>query len=413
MTSKGEMEMETKAFARRYYLDWLRVLATLMVFVYHSSRFFNMEDWNVKNPTLYPWVEVWNRFAVTWMMPLFFVISGASLFYVVSKGGAGKFLKDRSLRLLVPLVVGVFTHVSLQVYLERISHGDFSGSFFQFLPHYFEGIYEGGNVASGNFAITGMHLWYLLWLFLFSLVLYPLLRWLKGKGQRVLSWLGDLFALPGVVYLMALPTLLLLILINPDNPVMAEREAGWSLVIYLWLLISGFMVISHERLQASVQRLRWLSLVMAVVSIGTFLYLSFHFDFPAFGTPLYSLIFGLMGLSSWCWILAALGLGMKHLEFNKPFLSYANEAVLPFYILHQTVLVAVGYFVVQWAIPDLLKWVIILLVSFTVIMVLYEFLVRRFNLMRFLFGMKLRPKPAAMQSQEAADAGQAETSPSA
>jgi hypothetical protein len=85
---------------------------------------------------------------------------------------------------------------------------------------------------------------------------------------------------------------------------------------------------------------------------------------------------------------------MKHLNFSKPFLKYANEAVLPFYILHQTVLLCVGYFVVQWAIPDLLKWVIILPVSFVIIMVLYEFLVRRFNVMRVLFGMKLL-KPSA------------------
>ena len=78
-----------------------------------------------------------------------------------AQGGAGKFVKDKVLRLLVPLLVGDFTHASLQVYLERFTHGQFSGSYFQFLPHYFKGFYEGGNPASGNFALTGMHLWYL------------------------------------------------------------------------------------------------------------------------------------------------------------------------------------------------------------------------------------------------------------
>ena len=79
--------------------------------------------------------------------------------------------------------------------------------------------------------------------------------------------------------------------------------------------------------------------------------------------------------------------------------------MLPFYILHQTVLLSVGYFVVPLAIPDLLKWAIILLVSFALIMVLYEFLVRRFNVLRFLFGMKLRPKAPAAQPPEAAATG--------
>jgi peptidoglycan/LPS O-acetylase OafA/YrhL len=79
--------MEKKAYARVYYLDWLRVLAILFVLVYHSTRFFNPEDWHVKNPITYQWVEWWNRFAGAWMMPLIFVISGASLFYAVGKGG--------------------------------------------------------------------------------------------------------------------------------------------------------------------------------------------------------------------------------------------------------------------------------------------------------------------------------------
>jgi hypothetical protein len=79
---------------------------------------------------------------------------------------------------------------------------------------------------------------------------------------------------------------------------------------------------------------------------------------------------------------------MKHLNVNTPFLKYANEAVLPFYILHQTVLLCVGYFVVRWNIPDLLKWAIIASISFVIIMGLYE-LVRRNNTLRFLFGMKL------------------------
>jgi hypothetical protein len=257
-----------------------------------------------------------------------------------------------------------------------------------------------------------MHLWYLFWLFLFSIVLYPLLRWLKGRGRRVLSRSGDLFALPGAVYALALPTVLLLVLPDPGSPVMDLKEGGWSVVIYLWLLLSGFLLISHERLQASVGRLRWLSLALALVSIGTFLVLGFRFGGPTFGTARYALVLGLMGFGSWCWILAVLGFGIEHLDFPTPFVKYANEAVLPFYILHQTVLLCVGYFVVQWAIPDLLKWVTILLASFAIIMVLYEFLVRRLNVLRFLFGMRPLPQAPAAQPEEAVPASHPGIQPS-
>ena len=145
---------------------------------------------------------------------------------------------------------------------------------------------------------------------------------------------------------------------------------------------------------------RWLSLVMALVSVGAFLFLSFHYEMLAFGTLRYTVVFGLRGMGSWCSVVAILGFGRKHLDFSTPFVKYANEAVLPFYILHQTVLLCVGYFVVQWAIPDLLKWAIILLASFAIIMGLYEFLVRRFNILRFLFGMKLVVKQQAAQPGE-------------
>ena len=68
--------MKKSRVARAHFLDWLRVVGILAVLVYHSSRFFNVEDWHVKNPVWIPWVEVWNRFAVIWLMPLMFVISG-------------------------------------------------------------------------------------------------------------------------------------------------------------------------------------------------------------------------------------------------------------------------------------------------------------------------------------------------
>jgi peptidoglycan/LPS O-acetylase OafA/YrhL len=390
--------MEKKASTRLYYLDWLRVLAILTVFVYHTTRLFNVEDWAVKNPTWYPSVEAWNRFATAWMLPLIFVVSGASLFYAVGKGeggwrGAGKFIKDKALRLLVPVVVCDLTHASLQAYLNRLTHGEFSGSYFQYLPQYF----------FDDFELEGAHLWYLWVLFVFSVLLYPLLCWFKGRGQGVLSKLGDLLALPGVVYVLALPAMVLAVLLDYQGTELAN--AGWLYVVYLWLTLAGFLVVSGERLQDSIERLRWLSLPIGLIAVVVSIFLVGLGALPAFGTWRYTLAWGIRALGAWCCILAILGFGRKYLNYTTPFLKYANEAVLPFYILHQTVILAVGYFVVQWAIPDLLKWLIVVPVSFAIIMILYEFLVRRYNVMRFLFGMKPRPKAPAVQPQAAAAPG--------
>ena len=73
--------MDIKVSTRNNYLDWLRVLGILFVFIYHSSRLYNVETWLIKNEIWYPSVELWNVFATSFMMPLMFAISGASLFY--------------------------------------------------------------------------------------------------------------------------------------------------------------------------------------------------------------------------------------------------------------------------------------------------------------------------------------------
>jgi glucan biosynthesis protein C len=371
---------------RRYDLDWLRVLTILTVFIYHSARFFNLGGWHVKNAITYPGVEVWEQILETWMMPLCFVISGASVFYALGKGGPGRFVKDKVLHLLVPLLVGIFTHSVLQVYLERLTHGQFSGSFFQFYPHYFEGLYL---FDGGNFAWMGIHLWYLEMLFVFCLLFLPLLLWLKhGSGRHALARVGNWLAVPGAAILLMVPIVLVLNLVDTSNPLGMEDFGGWSILSHAWFFLSGFVIASVERLQQSIRRLRWLWLVGAVsltlAQIGSWIVGSQALA----GPPRYGFDMQHTDLLAYLWILAFLGLGMRHLNVNAPWLQHSNEAVLPFYILHQPVLLSVGYFVLGWAIPDGLKWAIIAAGSFAIIMLLYEFLVRRLNILRILFGMK-------------------------
>ena len=139
---------------------------------------------------------------------------------------------------------------------------------------------------------------------------------------------------------------------------------------------------------------------MGLVLSPVYLFLVFQTNYLALSQLANAFANPLRCLVAWSWLLTVLGFGMQNLNFNSPFLKYANEAVLPFYILHQTVIVVLGYFIVQWAIPDPLKFLLILILSFFVIIGLYEFVVRRFNVMRFLFGMKLRAKYIEIQTEE-------------
>lgn len=383
--------MNTKARVRINYLDWLRVLGILFVFIYHSTRLYNFEDWSVKNNVWYPSVEYWNSFATTFMMPLMFVVSGASLFYAMKKGGFGKFLKDKTLRLLVPLLVANLTHITIQAYLWDYTHGQFSGNYIEFLPQYY-------HLNSINW--LGAHLWYLWYLFLFSIILYPLMRWLKGSGNGFLFKLDGWLSKTGMVYILALP-ILFLALLPEDAPLMNEN-GGWPYLMYMFFLLYGFLIVSDERLQDRIRQMRWISLLVGLaLAVGHSIV-----DNQLANQDVMSPGLILAGVTryfgGWICILAFFGMGMQYLTMRTPALDYANEAVLPFYILHQTVIMAVGFFVLQWAIPEVLEWAIAVVLSFVIIMIIYEYLIRRWNVMRFLFGMKrlpARPAEGAVKPQ--------------
>ena len=380
--------MSTVASNRRYELDWLRVLAILVVFLYHSTRFFNLGDWHVKNVNTYVWVEIWNIFATRWMMPLFFIISGASLFYAIGRsGGFSRFYVDKFLRLMIPVLFASVTHSALQVYLERLTHGQFSGSFFSFLPEYFNGVYLGIGMP-GNFAYHGMHLWYLFFLFIYGLICYPLFIWLKAGGRKILNRITSLFAMPGLIYLwFALPFLIMKALI--PQSVLDAGSGGWGFLYYIWFLISGFLIVSSDRLQRVIKNQRRISLLLGVVLMSALLYQLFSPSRVIFQARMSDWIYPLLFFSSaWCWLFAIFGFGMRYLAFDRPVLRYANEGVLPFFILHQTVLLGVGYFIMTWEINDVLKWAIVFTSSFIIIIALYTLLIRKFDLFRFLCGMK-------------------------
>lgn len=387
---------------RQYYLDWLRVLSIFLVFVYHTARIFGGESFHINNLRTYAGVDSFTAMLTIVGMPLLFLVAGASAYLSLGKTAPGRYMKERVLRLLVPFAAGLLTHIPILVYLERVNHGEFTGSLVDFLPHYFDGFYGFG----GNFAWMGLHLWFLVMLFLYTLLALPVLVWLaRGRGAAVLARAADFLARPGAIYLLVLPVLLLAVALDPET-VGISVFGGWNVFIYMLYFLYGAVLVAHDGLQRSIERQRWISLAVALVFLiarSLLWFTRFNEVNPAFQTADYALQNSVRALGSWFGVLAIWGFSIRHLNFGTAALYLANEAVLPFYVLHQTVLIIVGFYVIQWAIPDPLKFGVIFAGSLLIIVGLYWFLIRPYNIMRFLFGM--RPKRAVATAPASPAAG--------
>lgn len=379
--------METITAQRRYDLDWLRVGAFALVFLYHCSRFFDSEWWHVKNATASVLVDSLKGIFDMWGMALLFLISGASIYFALRPGRTTSFLRDRVSRLLIPLAFGIIVLGPPQIYLTRLTHGEFQGNFLEFLPLYFRDWHLWG----GNFAWSGVHLWYLEDLFLFTLVLLPLFAALKGRaGRRFTQSLGRHSARPGAIFLWVLPLAMLLIVTDPFGILRPELpEDVVRLIAYPLCLVFGFLVFSDGQIQQAIIRQRRIALALAIVlTLG----MPMISTLPGMQSslPVYTLVMSSASLLSWSSILAILGYGMRYLTANRPVLTYANEAVLPFYVLHQPVILILGYFIIPLALPIVAKYLIIASLAFGVTLGLYEYGVRRWNPVRRVFGLKPR-----------------------
>lgn len=375
--------MNAKNIQRRFDIDWLRVLLILTVFFYHTGRFFNGDDWHVNASRQSLVITHVINFLNPIMMPAIFILSAAAIVFTLGSRGIGRFAWDKVKRLLIPLVFGIFVLSPSMVYQERLTHGEFSGSLWQFLPHYFDGMYAFG----GNFAWMGLHLWYLEVLFIFTFLCLPLFLFLKSRwGAALVRGLAWFFEKPGAIYLLTIPIGLSVTFFEDVGPLGMRDMGGNMLTTYLTYFILGFLIFSDERFQRAIICQRYISLAAGLLLTYTYLYGKYT---NAFFLNTDSRLWNVAEpFLAWGWILAILGFGMKYLNFRNRFLTYANEAVLPFYMLHQPVILIVGYFILKLELPIAVQYATIAVISFATIMAIYEYLVRRMNPLRVLFGMK-------------------------
>lgn len=380
---------------RRYDLDWLRIAAFGLLIFYHVGMFYVTWGFHVKSSHASSAPEPLMLLLNPWRLTLLFVISGCATRFMMDKMKTGAFLKSRTSRLLIPLVFCVFVIVPPQTYFEIVEKLGFSGSVGEFYGKYV--------TASGGWGIitpTYNHLWFVVYLFIYTLLILGIGPLLK-RMPRQLAVLGS--GLPVIV----IPFLFLFAARAFMEPLYPETHAliddWYGHAVNFTAFLFGYAIAKHEAFFEFCQRIRWPMLITALVAWATLT--TYRYGGFASGEPSSVLLLAgpaLREMQAWIMILALFGFARKHLRHDNAARRYLTDAIFPFYIIHQTTIVVAGHYLNQAGLPVGVEAPLLIILTAASCWIGYE-IVRRIGILRPLFGLKWEsradrshtPQPAA------------------
>lgn len=379
MTAKAAAPRPDTAISRRNDIDWLRICAVFVLIPYHTSRIFDIwEAFYVKNAEESVALTGIRAFFDPWGMPLLFVLAGAATWFALRRRTGIEYLSERILRLIIPLFFGLAVIVPPQAYLGWLGQGN-HGTYWGFLPQYWT--MGTGEIMGWTGGFTLGHLWFILFLFLFSLLALPIFLFLKGQtGRRAIRWLAGLFQKPGFIFLFVVPLWL-------TEPLPGPIVGLLNPFSYILLFIVGFVLFADDRFQTGLDSSwQWaLGLgTITLVAVAAFRFSGIQFAELSWQSSLRDF---LRFFTTWAWVVGALGFAHRHLNRPSRLLGYLNSAAYPFYVLHQTVILAIGFMVIRWNISVFAKFLIIAAAATGSTLALYE-LARRWAVTRTLLGIK-------------------------
>lgn len=377
---------------RMYELDWLRVLAFGILIFYHIGMLF-VADWGFHYKSQYTSEFLQNIMLLVnrWRLPLLFLISGIAVRFLLEKVSIFRFLWMRNIRLLIPLAFGVLVIIPPQLYIEMIYNGDLENiSYWQFYQAFFNldhPMFE--KYQSGILPHMDVnHLWYIRELWWFSILLVILSPLLKMKQvESFVSWLGNSKS----YILISLPALILAVFsitVFPDN------DEGIKIARSFSFLLLGYIIGWNQDFWSNLKKHRKVFIIYAILTYGLLIW---YYQFMWLGQeiPLVGLELGLVQffsfLNRWSWILMILAYGSIYLNRPGRLLNYLNEAVYPYYILHQTILIVAAFVLSKYSLGAFLEPLLVIIITFTACMLCFE-VIRRFILTRLLFGLKISVK---------------------
>ncbi|HLK78431.1 MAG TPA: acyltransferase [Streptosporangiaceae bacterium] len=399
---------------RRPELDVMRALVVAGLVVFHSAMVFAVgTSWFVKDPRPSIGFSVFLLWGSLWGMPLLFLVSGMGVRHAMRSRTAWAFATERLGRLGIPFLTGLVLLVPPMFYLGQLAQPGFHQPYGRFwlavlnVPGIARGLLPHGNWTSGGVGFDPAHLWFLYVLLVFSLALLPLFWYLRGQhGTRLAGRVAKQAARHPLAMLAtaAVPMIVTETVFGPDG-----STGGWERLAYVFPFLYGFLIASDARFESALSRVRWPAVaVAAAATIGLLGWAVAAGPGVVSGAePGWS---ALQGLAGWAWLAAIVGFVAAFTARRQTSTAtprpapareppwqraarYTNQAVLPFYLLHEPVIVAAAWIIVRWHAPIGVKYPALVAVSFTATLALYELAVRRYRPTRFLFGMKPASTP--------------------
>jgi peptidoglycan/LPS O-acetylase OafA/YrhL len=390
---------------RRHDLDALRVLAILSLIAYHCGMLYVAEwGWHIKSSYLQDWLQ-WPMLAMNrWRMALLFLVSGLAIGLYRPARTPGRFALSRTWRLFLPLVFGMLAIVPVQAYVQGVVNGGVAPGYGEFMLRYWQlRPWPDGRFDGAEHGVTWNHLWYLAYLWIYSLLLVALLPLLESApGRRLQAWLGGLRGWR-LVLLPALPLLLYMNVLLPRFEATNALLDDWfQHAQFFTIFLFGYALARSEAFWAELGRLRrrlgWASLVMIAVYVPL---LKSGMEFEG---PTLVAVRCLRGLLVWTTLLAILAWARHALDRPFRWLPYASEAVFPWYVIHQSATVLLAYWLVPLRLGGALEATLVVLGTLASCGLGHE-LVRRVAPLRPLFGLKPRPASGRAQPEAVAVLG--------
>ena len=395
---------------RRYDLDWVRVAAFFLLVLYHTGMYYVSWGWHVKSPYASEALEPVMLLTAPWRLSLLFLISGVATAFLFRKAPSG-FVAQRSWRLLVPLIFGMLVVVTPQAYYEVVENlpGGYRDGYLAFWRRYLQG--DSTFCHDGDCLIlpTWNHLWFVAYLWVYTLAIWALLRFAPRAIDAVGTWLERRLSGPGVLlWPVAWLAVARILLVERFESTHALVDDWYNHAQYLPIFVLGTLVATRSGIWDALQRMRWTS---ARLAIAGYAFIVWYFYASGYGDELpppdalRMLQRAVWALFQWTAIAAILGFVRGIAFTDSPALRYLREAVFPIYILHQTVIVTLAHNAQPLGLRPVIEGPLLVLATFALCFLGFE-IVRRLRWLRPLFGLKasaarkpVKAKDAPLQAQ--------------